>query len=101
MVALFCLEVGTRWFLCIHVGCVVCLYDVVVVLIRDVILVVDVDCVLDVVDDHVIPCADDVELDVNVNHEVLVGDPDVTELHDVHCELLDVVDPVVNVDDVG
>ena len=101
MVALFCLEVDVRWPLCIQIGCVVCLYDVVVVLILDMVLVVDVDCVTDAVDGHVILCADVFELDVDVNHEVFVVGPDVTELNDVHCELLGVVGHGVNVTDVG
>ena len=98
-VALFYLEVDIRWLLCIQVGCIVCLYDVVVVLILEVTLVVVVDCVIGVLAGHVILCANVFELDVNVNREVPVVDPDVTELN-VQCELLDVVDQVVNVNDI-
>ena len=98
--ALSCLEVGIRWFLCIQVGGFVCIYDALVVFIF-VIPVVDVDCVTDAVDGHVILSADIFELDVDVNHEVFVVSPDVTELNDVHCELLGVVGHVVNVTDVG
>ena len=94
VVALSFLEVDVGWLLCIRVGCVVCLYDVVVVLVFDVILVVGVDCVTD----HAILSADDVEFDVDVNHDVFVVDPDVTELNDVHCEPLGVVGHVVNAD---
>ena len=101
VVALFCLEVDVRWLLCIQVGCVVCLYDVVVVLIIDVILVVDVDCVTDAVDGNVVLYADIFAPDVDVNHEMFIVGPDVTELNDVHCELLDVVGHVVDVTDVG
>ena len=106
MVALFCLEVGVGWLLCIQVGCVVCIYDALVVLIIDVTPVVDKDCVTDVIDDRVVDgpvilSADDAEFDVDVNHEVFVVDPDVTELNDVHCELLGAVGHVVNDSDVG
>ena len=73
--ALFCLEVDTRWLVCIQVGGVVFIYDVIVMLMLDVILVVAVDGVTDVIDGRVIDglailSADDFELDMDVNREL-------------------------------
>ena len=75
VVALVCLEVNTRWFVDIQIGCVVCIFDVIVVLILDVIPVADVDCVTDVIGGCVghglvIFSVDDAEFDVSVSLEV-------------------------------